>query len=541
MIRVLKLGSSVLPTADALPAAVTEIYRFVRRGERVVVVVSALGDTTDRLLARGRAVGASGGALACLLATGEAEATALLALALDRAGIPAALLDPAQAGLRGEGDPLDARLVGVDRAALLGHLDGRPVVVIPGFVARAPDGSTCVLGRGGSDLTAVVVAGALGARCRLVKDVPGLAEWDPRRGGSPRIYARIPWDEARAIGGRVVQEKALLHAEALGLPVEVGALGSDDGTIVGPGPAEIADIPPRGPLRVGLLGLGTVGLGVYRHLAARPDRFTVTGVAVRDPARHADDRVAPGLLCADPWAVLDGCDVVVELLGGLDPALPLVEAALRRGRAVVTANKRLVAEHGDALRAIPGARLSWSAAVGGALPVLEAVERLAGDVLSIEGVVNGTCNYVLDRLAEGHGWDEALRGAREAGFAEADPSDDLEGRDAASKLVLLARAAFGRSPIVRREGIAGLDPAEVHAEAARGRRIRLVARCDGTDAVVRPEALPPSHPLASTRDEENRVVVTTRTGTVLLHGKGAGRWPTAESVLADLLALGGAP
>lgn len=537
MIRVLKLGSSVLPSADALAAAVSEIYRFVRRGERVVVVVSALGDTTDRLLAHGRERGESGSALACLLATGEAEATALLALALDRAGIPATLLDPVQAGLRGEGDPLDARLAGVDRAALLGHLQSRPVAVIPGFVARSGDGATCVLGRGGSDLTAIAVAAALGARCRLVKDVPGLAEWDPRRGGSPRIFERIPWGDALLLGGRVVQEKALREAEALGLEVEVAALGSDAGTTIGAGIARFAEDPPRGPVRVGLLGLGTVGLGVYRHLAARPDRFTVTGIAVRDLAKHADDRLAPGLLGADPWAVLDGCDVVVELMGGLDPAYALVEDSLRRGKVVVTANKRLVADHGESLGQIPGARLYYSAAVGGALPVLEAVARLAGTVLSIEGVVNGTCNFVLDRLAEGQGWDDALNGARAAGFAEADASEDLEGRDAAAKLTLLARAAFGRCPEIRREGISGLDAEHVRAEAGRGRRIRLVARCDADSATVGPEALAASHPLASTRDEENRVLVTTRTGRIVLHGKGAGRWPTAESVLADLLAL----
>jgi len=293
---------------------------------------------------------------------------------------------------------------------------------------------------------------------------------------------------------------------------------------------------PTRTLRVALLGHGTVGGGVYQRMVELPGHFCVTGVAVRDPGKHeiaADDRC---------WRVLRRPgDVVVELIGGTSLAAKVIAASLKLGRHVVTANKAVMALHGPRLEALAranGVRLLDSASVGGAMPALETVRRLAGSVRSLSGVLNGTCNFILDELERGVPFAQALEAAQRAGYAEADPRLDLDGTDAAQKLVVLARAAFGRAPAVaRKTGIEGLSPQVVRAARARGNAIRLVASCTADRAEVAPRELPLSHPLAGCAGEENRLLVDGH----LIQGAGAGRWPTAEAVLADLLDLAALP
>ncbi len=552
-IIVLKLGSSVLTDESAIPCAVHEIYRWLRQGRRVVAVVSALGRTTDQLLARAeRLAGAPEPAgLAALLATGEATSAALLALALDRAGVPAALLDPWRVGLRTAGPLLDAEPRELNRREIFRALEARPVAVLAGFIGQDAEGRTSLLGRGGSDLSAFFVAERLGAECRLIKDVDGVYDGDPAAGaGRSRRFAALTWEDAARLAGRVVQAKAIDFAERHGLAFEVSACGSGTATVVGPGPtcyAESPALPSR--LKVAILGLGTVGLGVYRHLAAQPGRFEVVGIAVRRRARHGGDGVPRELLTDDPWDLLaaDG-DLVVEAIGGEHPAGELVAAALDRGFDVVTANKAVVASRGGDLlarAASRGGRLAFSATVGGGVPVVEAVERVArrGPIAAVEGVLNATTNFVLDRLTEGSDLAAAVASAQENGFAEADPTNDLSGLDAVHKLVIVARAAFGVDlavSAVECRGIADVDPAEVRAAHQAGAAVRLVASCrltpDGVVARVCPLRLPADHPLAEPRDEQNRVIVRPAVGPpVVVDGKGAGRWPTAESVMADVL------
>lgn len=554
---VLKFGSSVLRTEADYTRVVHEIYRHVRRGRRVVAVVSATGHATDSLLATAQRMSDSPppASLAALLATGERASAALLTIALDAAGVPASLLDPIEAGLRVDGPVLDGAPVALDTRRVRLALARHPVVVLPGFFGAGPDGTPALLGRGGTDLTAVFVAQGIGARrCRLMKDVDGVFESDPAvPGTAPRRYATLAWDDAEALGAEIVQRKALQLAREHRLPFGVGTLGSSGGTLVGTGRTTLASPNgrPRPPLCVVLLGLGTVGLGVYRHLAALPERFRVVGIAVRDLERHAGDSIPHGLLCTDlRHTIAQPCDVVVELIGGLQPAEDLIGTALDAGRDVVTANKRLLAEHGPALEAraaAAGVRLRYSAAVGGAVPVLESVRRIARHwtIRRISGVLNGTTNYVLDRLAEGWDLTAAVQDARDKGFAEADPTLDLDGSDVAHKLVLVARAAFGvmaEQLVIRQEGIDALDPACLRTAAQAGRVVRLVATvqrtADGILGHVRPRSLPPEHPLALARNEENRVLIRVAGAKpILLAGKGAGRWPTAEAVVADLLDL----
>jgi homoserine dehydrogenase len=549
---VLKFGSSVLRSEDDLPSAVHEIYRAWRDGAQVIVVVSALGDATDQLLRRASRIceQPEPAALAALLATGEATTVALLGLALDRAGIPTRILDPAQAGLRTRGDRLDAELVAVDLERLRAELQ-QGVVVLPGFIGRGEHGETTLLGRGGSDFTAVFLAQRLGARCILFKNVDGLYTADPTAvsWGQPRRFARATWETAKRVGGGIIQPKALDFAAAHRFSFIIAAPWATVWTEIGAGPDEYAtERTPAMPVRIALLGCGTVGGGVYSRLAALAGQFEVIGVSVRNRERALSVGVPEGLIVQDPEALIDKpCDVVVELMGGLEPAATLVERALRARRHVVTANKALIAAKGEhliALAAENGVRLAYSAAVGGALPALEAVARAraAGPIRSLSGVLNGTTNFILDQLASGMSWDEAVRAAQEEGYAEADPSLDLDGTDAAQKIVLLARAAFGVNlslDEIEREGITRIDAAEIARARAEGKMIRLVASCertaDGVNARVRPQHLPQSHPLASTAGIENRLLIEPEAGApLLIAGKGAGRWPTTESVLADL-------
>jgi homoserine dehydrogenase len=551
---VLKFGSSVLCGEDDLPKAVHEIYRWVREGHRVVAVVSALGDTTDRLLQQAERYGDEPHApsVAALLATGEATSAALLGLALDRAGLPGVVLDAERIGLRTTGRALNAQPDGLNVREIARVLDDCPVAIVPGFVGRTRDGAPSLLGRGGSDLTALFLAKNLYAdRCRLIKDVAGLYEHDPsHEGPPPRRYSAVTWADALHLSSGVVQHKALRFAREHHITFEVATLGADEATIVGGAATEFAAEPASqalAPLKVGLLGLGTVGYGVYCELAAHPELFQVTGIAVRKLERSGQT-VPTELLTTDPWEIVAGdCDVVVEAIGGLDPASDLIAAALQSGKHVVTANKVVLARQGVALNQLAsrnGVQLLGSASVGGAVPVLECLQRQTS-VRSVEGVINGTCNFVLDELARGLSFDDAVALAQACGFAEADPSFDLDGRDVAFKLALLARAAFGAKldpDTIERSGIADLDPRHVFDLYASGRAVRLVASLkqtpEGLDARIAPVVLDASHPLAQAQREHNCVVIElANADRIVLRGKGAGRWPTTEAVFADLLSL----
>jgi homoserine dehydrogenase len=325
------------------------------------------------------------------------------------------------------------------------------------------------------------------------------------------------------------------------VPAASGDLGRS------PAPASRRE-PLLRPLRVALLGCGIVGGGVLARLLARPDLFRVTGVAVRDLQQPERFWVPRNLLVRDPAALVEReADVVVELIGGIEPARSLIVRALELGRSVVTANKALLAEEIGPLSRLAGRRgvsLRASASVGGALPALETVRRVAasGRIQAISGVLNGTCNYVLDRIGGGLTLDEAVAAAQDAGFAEADPLLDLDGSDAAQKLALLAREAFGTALDWRRiprRGLSGFDRMAVDAAARRGGAVRLVATCErtaaGLRASVQPLELPRDHPFARIRGADNALRIESRNGGVLdLTARGAGRWPTTEAVLADL-------
>lgn len=312
-------------------------------------------------------------------------------------------------------------------------------------------------------------------------------------------------------------------------------------------------LPVAAPLRVVLLGLGVVGGGVYQLLARQPEIFDIRRVVVRNRTRVRDVTVPRELLSTNLWdAINEPADLVIEVTGAVQTVGEVVQAALLGGRTVITANKALVARRWRQLGRFAAAhnpRLRFSAAVGGEVPVLETVRALASrdGITRVRGVINGTCNFVLDRLETGASFADAVSEAQARGFAETDPHTDLSGQDAAYKLELIARTAFrhAETPRLDVQGIENVSGEDIAAARSSHRRIRLVASCesngDPVSGKVGVEALTGDDYLAATAGEENRVEIETRSGeTVRLCGRGAGRWPTAGSVLADVHAHLGA-
>ncbi len=320
---------------------------------------------------------------------------------------------------------------------------------------------------------------------------------------------------------------------------------------------------------IGLLGLGTVGAEVARALEADAELLAVrlgrpvrlAAVLERGPERAARAGIAPGLVHTDGDAVVDhpAVQVVVEVLGREEPARSLIERALRAGKPVVSANKETLAKHGAALFSLAAETrtpLLFEAAVGGGIPLFAALRSVqaANRIVAFRGIVNGTTNFILSAMAEGNAaYADALADAQRLGYAEPDPTADVEGYDAAYKACVLAFACFGVavSPdAVERTGITGVSARDIAAAKADGEVIKLLARGTMEGGAVRlsvaPTRVPAASPLGATRANYNAVELTgDRVGPVLLVGQGAGPAPTASAILADILdaarVVGGAP
>jgi homoserine dehydrogenase len=316
-------------------------------------------------------------------------------------------------------------------------------------------------------------------------------------------------------------------------------------------------------LGVALLGCGVVGTQVVRlllehqeDLAARVGApLELVGIAVRRPDRRRDVAVDPGLITTDAEELVrrPDVDVVVEVIGGIEPARSLILAAFENGASVVTANKALLAEDGATLFAAAqkhGVDLYYEAAVGAAIPLIRPLrESLAGDrVRRVLGIVNGTTNYILDRMdSGGSSFAEALEEAQALGYAEADPTADVEGFDAAAKAAILAGLAFHTrvtAADVHREGITNVTATDVASARAMGCVVKLLAiaelASDGEHVGVRvhPAMIPRSHPLASVREAYNAVFIeSAAAGQLMFYGAGAGGAPTASAVLGDVVTV----
>ncbi len=309
----------------------------------------------------------------------------------------------------------------------------------------------------------------------------------------------------------------------------------------------------RRPLRVALLGFGTVGSSVARILVeTRPEGLELTHVYVRSVARRRVDWVPASVQWSEnASAVLaSDVDVVVELAGGLDPAGSWVRAALNAGKSVVTANKKLIAYQGaelERLAAAKGGQLKYGAAVAGGIPVIPGLEQgLAGDQIErIEGILNGTCNFILSRMQEGAEYAPVLVAAQAKGYAEADPTEDVGGFDARAKLAILMRLALGVEVDLEEIAplpITAITPVDFSYARDLGCTIRQIARADRAGgeiaATVGPTLVDLHSPLAWSHGTENMVIFSGRYGgDVVFSGHGAGGHPTAVAVVSDLLAL----
>ena len=314
-------------------------------------------------------------------------------------------------------------------------------------------------------------------------------------------------------------------------------------------------------LRVAVLGGGSVGSQVAALLLEHRDELAaragagleLVGVAVRNPDAPRDTVIPADLITTDAEELILGADIVVELIGGIEPARTYILQALNSGADVITANKAVLASHGPELFEAAeqvGAQLYYEAAVGGAIPIIRPLrDSLAGDrVRRILGIVNGTTNYILDRMdTRGDDLDEALAEATRLGYAEADPTADIEGYDAAAKAAILASLAFHTTvPLeaVHREGITSLTRDDVLAARAAGYVVKLLAICEridadgveGVSARVHPALVPLSHPLAAVHGANNAVFVEAEAaGSLMFYGAGAGGVQTASAVLGDVV------
>ncbi|PIM70383.1 homoserine dehydrogenase [Streptomyces sp. JV178] len=316
------------------------------------------------------------------------------------------------------------------------------------------------------------------------------------------------------------------------------------------------------PLKVALLGCGVVGSEVARIMTTHADDLAarigapveLAGVAVRRPSKVREG-IDPDLVTTDATALVKrgDIDVVVEVIGGIEPARSLITTAIEHGASVVSANKALLAQDGAALHAVAeeaGKDLYYEAAVAGAIPLIRPLrESLAGDKINrVMGIVNGTTNFILDKMdSTGAGYQEALDEATALGYAEADPTADVEGFDAAAKAAILAGIAFHsrvRLDDVYREGMTEVTAADFASAKNMGCTIKLLAICEraadggSVTARVHPAMIPLTHPLASVRGAYNAVFVESdAAGQLMFYGPGAGGSPTASAVLGDLVAV----
>ena len=318
---------------------------------------------------------------------------------------------------------------------------------------------------------------------------------------------------------------------------------------------------------IGLLGLGTVGAGVAAILASPTGRHPLVGelalkrVAVRDLNRPRPIELPSELLTTDPESVVDdpSVDIVVEVMGGLEPARSLILRAIAAGKPVVTANKAVIARYGEEIAAAAaqqGVYVLIEAAVGGGIPIIEPLKQSLGGnrIQKVSGIINGTTNYILSRMAdEGAAYGAVLADAQELGYAEADPAADVEGGDAADKIAILSALAYGGSvprAAIPTEGINTLDARDVAYAAQLGYVVKLLAvaqylgtAADGTaqlDVRVHPTLLPKGHPLAGVHGVNNAILVEgDPVGQVMFYGPGAGAGPTASAVVADILNIAG--
>ncbi len=558
-IAVVKFGGSFLTKTNDIPEAVHEVYRYLRKGYRVLAVVSAMDNTKNQShfftmdgVDKDHVVPPTS-EFAELVSTGEIAAACLFSIGLDNAGIKAKRLHhqcllTKNSLLNGEPESLTTDLI-------FTLFERYSVLVLPGAIGYDKTKSTALLGMRGADYTAIYAAWCLQADdCVIYKDTDGIYGKEVNGAEtSPQRYESIHYVDLLKLPSSIIHHKALKFAEANQVSFHVTSLKSIYKTDVGPLPSIYASTPPATKkLKIMLLGLGTVGMGVYNHLLANQHLFEVVGILVHDLNKHRCKQLPKNILAND-WATILArqCDVVIELTGGIELPETIIRQAISQKCHVITANRALMAEKGKELCQLAienKVHLLYSAAVGGAIPILENLQQIreAGEknpIQSITGVLNSACNFILDKIKEGSALNNTFSLAKMIGLTQGDATIDLYGFDATQKATLISRAAFGRDPdTIDRVGIQSVDEMTIRNATDAGKNIRLVINCalkdDKVHVKIEPIALDINHPLGQVTDVHNAILIHTHLNDVIeLHGKGAGRGPGAESVFADLLAL----
>lgn len=541
---VLNFGHSVLRSLEDYTQAASEIYRHYRQGKNVIAVTSAQGDQTDVLLAEARRIGPDGTArnLPELVQLGERKSAALLALALERIGAPAFVRQARDLGLKARGPHTEAELVDLDVSQLEEDLKNHDIVVMPGYVAIGENDRPSLLGDGGADYTALFVAKRLGVPALLLKDVDGVYTSDPHtREGNPKRYDQISWQDAREKAEVLVSPKALEFAQAAELEFEIGMPGIPRYTRIGKTTGKTGPSPTPKKLRVVMMGCGSVGGGVYRRVKANPERFEMAKIMIRDKQKYLNQGYRDHELTTDYQDLVAAKpDIFIDVSGPIEPPLEYTKDMLSRGVHVVSANKQAIAAGGRDLlnHADKNDRiLQFSSAAGGGMPVLEMCIREAGRISRVEALLNGTTNFMLGEICGGKSYDEALKIAQDKGYAEADPSSDVGGADAGAKIRLVSLLGFGKEITlddIPRDTIENFEAPEQINGAIK--RISMVTKTGGgIEAGLELKDLSMNNFIAQAHAEEAHAVFHFDDGDVYkIRGKGAGRWPTTESVMADL-------
>ncbi len=558
---VLKFGSSVMKTEDDLKTIVHEIYGYLRKGKKVIAVVSAIGNDTDHLLRQANYIyDQQNPLIPMLVRLGEFRSAALLSMALLKIGIKAVTIDPVNIDLIATGKNMNAKLSSVNQKTLDHLLEHNDSVIIPGYVAVNKQGEYVTLGRGGTDLTAIFLGIKLQAeKVRLIKDVDGIYIKDPNKSSEIKKNTlplkELDFHHALKVNKGVIQKKALKEASIYNYPVSVGGLIRNYETMIG---AKNLDINFKSKydkfknlnhqkFKIALLGCGVVGHGVYEHCLRHSKFFKLNHILVKNPDKHKN---LPDSILTDQANEIDfdHIDVLIEVMGGIDPAYQLIKAALKKGVPVITANKQLIAHYFNELKQLAyqnNVPILYSAAVGGGMPILESIDlcvKKQQKIISIESVVNGTTNFVLDQIFKGISYEQAVKRAQQAGFAEADPSMDLDGCDAAAKLSIMIQHAFQYElPVdqIKQQALSEITQFDIKQLKKQKQTIRHIAKCQIEKDIIRAEIalniLDHKHFLAGAFNEENRAIIHFENETLAyLSGKGAGCSPTSEAVMADL-------
>jgi homoserine dehydrogenase len=545
---VLKFGSSVLRDQSDLPLVATEIYRRRRDGKKVVAVVSAFAGETDALIAEAASLGGAKSRHAPrIIARGEERSAALLAIACENIGLDALVLDARTLSLTAGGPVDDAHPDTVDVDLLETALAGRDVIIVPGFVALGATGEPVLLGRGGSDLTAVFLASALRlGETTLMKDVDGVYDRDPNVDeGEALRYTDLDWAHAHEVAGKLLQPKAIDFAASHQVAIKVERLNAGAGTRVSAVSAPPAKAAGLAPMRVAVAGLGTIGEGAALRIAADTHDYRLSAALVRNAAKRRLDAFSAAVV-ADRVETLLATrpEAIVEALPDGAAGRALIIAALGNGVSIVTANKQAIAGEMAALTELAarnGAQFRYSPSVGGGAPLVETVAQAAnaGRIAKIEAVLNGTVNFILTSLANGVAFAEAVRRAQIAGFAEPDPSADLSGADARAKLAILSFVAYGREVALDAIEIEALTAEKASAFAQAGGTVKQLATLQEKDGEltgsVKFMRVDEDPFFRGAQWEANALRAALEDGRVFeTRGKGAGRKPTVESILADL-------